>query len=145
MYRYFMRTCGSTDYPAKPERGPCAPLTAGGESQDVVGPWLTRADARWRWDEGPCPCGGIMRRRPGGDVGRWHRICDTCGSHYELQPLVIHIGPGGELSVPGSCDPEAVARAEALIEQIRRERPAEEVGRRGVIYGGWAVRTSFPA
>lgn len=145
MYRYFMRTCGSTDYPAKPERGPCAPLTAGGESQDVVGPWLTRADARWRWDEGPCPCGGIMRRPRHDDGRRWHRICDVCGSRYELQPLIIRVGPGGELSLPELPDPEVAARAEALIEQILPEHLTEDVRRRGVIYGGWAVRTSFPA
>ncbi|GBC87100.1 hypothetical protein HRbin12_01101 [bacterium HR12] len=78
-------------------------------------------------------------------MGRWHRVCDTCGSHYELQPLLIHVGPEGEPTLPELSNREVAARARALVAQISPERLTEEARRSGVIYGGWAVRACFPA
>jgi hypothetical protein len=52
----------------------------------VLGPWVTTAESGWDWNEGPCACGGILRWAEAGYVP-WHRICDRCGSHWELHVI----------------------------------------------------------
>lgn len=56
----------------------------------VAGPWLTAPGVEWDWNEGPCPCGGIMRWAEAGYVP-WHRICDRCGEHWDLHLIRIQI------------------------------------------------------
>lgn len=54
--------------------------------------WITDSRAHWSWNEGPCPCGGIMRWAEAGYVP-WHRICERCGSHWDLHPVTIYLRP----------------------------------------------------
>jgi hypothetical protein len=56
----------------------------------IAGPWVTRSSSPWRWNEGPCPCGGILRWAEAGYVP-WHRICDRCGSHWDMYPIRVYI------------------------------------------------------
>lgn len=60
------------------------------ETALIVGPWLTTAESGWAWNEGPCPCGGILRWAEAGH-GPWHRTCDRCGAHWEMSPLCLYI------------------------------------------------------
>jgi hypothetical protein len=62
------------------------PYTEAPDDGRVLGPWITTADSPWDWNEGPCECGGVLRWAEAGYVP-WHRICDRCGSHWQLHPL----------------------------------------------------------
>jgi hypothetical protein len=56
----------------------------------IAGPWVTVATSPWPWNEGPCPCGGVMRWAEAAYVP-WHRICNLCGSHWDLRLVRIVI------------------------------------------------------
>lgn len=58
--------------------------------------WLADPAGRWGSHTGPCPCGGIMRWAEAGYVP-WHRICDHCGAHWDLHPILY--GPQRPQSV----------------------------------------------
>lgn len=111
----------------------------------IVGPWLT-ADAGWGADEGPCPCGGIMRWAEAGYVP-WHRICDRCGSHWDMRPVTIYVDRHARKPCPPRTE-EYVAdggykAAQAVYEQVRPEHISADVLADGAIYGGWARRARF--
>lgn len=55
--------------------------------------WITGPQATWAWNTGPCPCGhGVMQWAEAGYVA-WHRICDRCGSHWDLHVVTIYLRP----------------------------------------------------
>jgi hypothetical protein len=58
----------------------------------IAGPWVLGLDCRWNWDEGSCPCGGVLRWAELG-YRPWHRICDRCGSHWDLHVMNVAIWP----------------------------------------------------
>jgi hypothetical protein len=135
----------------------------------VLGPWVTTAESGWDWNEGPCACGGILRWAEAG-YGPWHRICDRCGSHWELNliTLVPHDDlseiaprPRGVLPVIAGdpCQPCGIIQRggqpcqvvppdvlpfyEAARALVRPEHITDEVLDHGVLYGGWASRARF--
>jgi hypothetical protein len=109
------------------------------EPPDEVGPWITTERSGWSWDEGPCPCGGIIRRGHAGPDG-WSHRCNRCGTAYLLFPLIVHVSSEGELSVPEVPCPDAKRHQERLLAMIRPEHITEDVKRAGALYGGWAQR-----
>lgn len=42
------------------------------------------------WNEGVCECGGTLRWAEAGYVP-WHRICDRCGSHWDMHPVTVYL------------------------------------------------------
>lgn len=101
----------------------------------IAGPWITVADSAWPWNEGPCPCGrGVMRWAEAGYVA-WHRICDVCGSHWEMHPVTIHVSPGPDAEVGSAAAMErAKAQYAAEVEAAKRLLP-EDTRRR--LAEGW--------
>lgn len=49
--------------------------------------WLADPAGRWGSHTGPCPCGGVMQWAEAGYVP-WHRICDHCGAHWDVHPIL---------------------------------------------------------
>ena len=66
------------------------PSRAAKDDGRIAGPWITTTASGWGWNGGPCPCGGIMQWAEAGYVP-WHRICDRCGSHWDLHPVTLYI------------------------------------------------------
>ena len=93
-----------------------------------------------------CPdCGtGILQWAEGGFVP-WHRICDTCGSHWDLHPIGIHgIALAGNhlVEVPGR-GPYSRKELLAMMEETVHDDPESlsDDELRGYL-GDWAEPTA---
>lgn len=102
------------------------------------------------WNEGVCPCGGIMRWAEAGYVP-WHRICDRCGAHWELHPVTVYLRQVPEAKPanipPGEgreINPEVRRRREAVLRllagSMNTKLISPEEATHGAIYGSWAQR-----
>lgn len=114
--------------------------TARPDDGKTVGPWLTTEECKWAWNEGPCPCGGIMRWAEAGYVA-WHRICDACGSRWDLHPLTVYVDRGTR--EPRLMRDQSADNYAALMGLVRPEHITDAVVEHGAIYGGWARRARF--
>lgn len=59
----------------------------------LAGPWLANGRSGPSWNEGRCPCGGTLCWAEAG-YAPWHRVCDRCGSHWEMRPVTLFTSRG---------------------------------------------------
>jgi hypothetical protein len=107
------------------------------------------------WNQGRCPCGGLMRWAEAGhgaDYGPWHRICDHCGSHWTLHPIITRIKNCGKPGEPPRWelepDTDAIGdHAAAVLIRLQNSviRFPLTVGEidSGSICGSWAERAKI--